>query len=56
MVMNGFACTKLLSKMHLGPRNNLIHFGDDPDFYPDTSSPVIYVIGAQLPFCFKISI
>ena len=26
---------KLLSEVYLGPRNNLIHFGDDPDYDPD---------------------
>ena len=30
-VMDEFACMKLLSDVYLGPRNNLIHFGDDPD-------------------------
>ena len=31
-VVSGFACMQLLSEVHLGPRNNLIHFGDDPDY------------------------
>ena len=33
--MNGFACITLLSEVYLGPRNNLIYFGDDPDYDPD---------------------
>ena len=35
-VMNRFACMKLLSEVYLGPRNNLIHFGDDPDYDMDS--------------------
>ena len=71
-VMNGFACMKLLWEVYLGPRKNLINFGDAPDYDPDprsglrsvlqggglqslTDCPVIYVIGVQLPFCFKLS-
>ena len=37
-VVNGFACMKLLSEVYLGPRNNVIHFGDDPDYDPDPGS------------------
>ena len=37
-VINEFACMELLSKVYLGPRNNLIHFGDDPDYDPDPGS------------------
>ena len=41
-VMNGSACMKLLSEVYLGPRNNLIHFGDDPDYdpYPGSVSTI----------------
>ena len=31
-VVNRFKYIKLLSEVHLEPRNNLIHFGDDPDY------------------------
>ena len=71
-VMNGFTCIKLLLEVYFGPRNNLINFGDAPDYDPDprsglrsalhggslqslTDCPVIYVIGVQLSFCYKIS-
>ena len=37
-VMNGFACMKLLSEVYLGPRNNLVNFGDGPDYDPDSGS------------------
>ena len=37
-VVDGFACMKLLSEVYLGPRNNLIHFGDEPDYDPDPGS------------------
>ena len=37
-VVNGFACMTLLSEVYLGARNNLIHFGDDPDYDPNPGS------------------
>ena len=38
--MKGFACMKLLSEVYLGPRNNLIHFGNDPDYDPGSESMI----------------
>ena len=37
---------KLLSEVYLGPRNNLIHFGDDPDYDqdPDPGSELLCLL------------
>ena len=37
-VMNGFTCMKRTSEVYLGLKNNLINFGDDPDYDPDPGS------------------
>ena len=35
---------KLLSEVYLEPRNNLIHFRDDPDYDPDPGSGLLWLL------------